>query len=187
MKKFTLVFTSVTFLLAASISMAQPAPAMDAQAASAAMSVVADSNQPMDTQPTEPATTAAMGAPSSLDTPVWKSPGFWVGTGSTVLGVILTILIAFGVIRKKHLDYLKEKEIIKIADKVVSGFEGYADSSSAKWDDVLAMVLRAVVDRVGELTEEQMAIVKKVVDSRKEQINAKKELSDKSENKTEDD
>lgn len=187
MRKFALVFVSVVFLSVYGVSTAQPVPSMDAPAAApVAMSVDSDSRQPVTAESTESATTTAMSAPSSPDAPVWKSPNFWVGIGGTVLGVILTILVAFGVIRKKHLDYLKEKEIIKIADKVVSGFEGHASGSSAKWDDILAMALRAVVDRVGELTEDQENVVKKVVENRKEQAKTKEKLSS-SNDKTEDD
>jgi hypothetical protein len=171
MRKLTAIFlTAIMLSVAAPVAIGQPAPspAMEAPAMNVPAAV---DTAPMTSVP-EPK------APEKKpDTPVYKQPGFWVGIGGTVLGIVLTILVAFGVLQKKHFQYLKDKDIIKIADKVVSGIEGYATSSSAKWDDILAMVLRAVVDRVGELTEEQTELVKKVVEDRKKQIEAKENMA----------
>jgi hypothetical protein len=126
--------------------------------------------------------TPAMAAPGESeapvlppkDTPIWKSPAFWIGTvGGPVLGVILAILLAFGVIQKKHLKYLRDNDIVKTADKVVNGFETFAAGTKITWDDVIAQALRAVVNRVGDLTEEEKQKVKNVVEDRKNQAEAK--------------
>lgn len=174
MRKLSAIFlTAIMLSVATPMVFGQPAPdatlTMEAPAAAAPTAMATD---PMASTPAEPK------APEKKsDTPMYKQPGFWVGIGGTVLGAVLMILVAFGVLQKKHFQYLKDKDIVKIADKVVSGIEGYATSSSAKWDDIVAMVLRAVVDRVGELTEEQTELVKQVVEDRKKQLEAKEKMA----------
>lgn len=140
-------------------------PVSEAKDPVAAVPSKAPAAPPMAAMAVEPTPAPAPKAP----TPVWKTSGFWIGIGSTVLGAILMILLAFGVITKKQQQWLKDKEVAKIANKVASGFESYAKGTKAKWDDVAAAALKAVVAQLGALTEEQEAMVKRVVDARAEE------------------
>lgn len=93
--------------------------------------------------------------------------------GGPLFAIILGILVAFGVIGQKQIEFLKRHKIVEIADKVVSQFEKFAAGTKPKWDDVLAQALRAVVDRVGTLTDDQQALVKAVVAERQAQADVK--------------
>lgn len=151
---------------------AQPVVPVMAAPAMATTPVAAPAVEP------EMASTIAVPTPEKpkTETPVWKTAGFWIGVvGGPLLTIILAVLVAFGVIRKKWLDYLREKEIIKIADKVVTNIEAYAKSTEAKWDDIVAQALKAVVIRVGELTEEEKKVVERVVNDRAEQAKTSSE------------
>ncbi len=102
--------------------------------------------------------------------PMWKSPSFWIGiVGGPLLSIILGVLVAFGIFGQQQINWLKRNKIVEIADKVVTQFEKFASGTSPKWDDVLAQALRAVVDRVGTLTEDQQTLVKSVVEERQAQ------------------
>lgn len=109
-------------------------------------------------------------AKASKPTPAWKTAEFWILR--VVLPVLLFVL-GLGILKKTWLQWLKEKGIIAVADKVVSGFEAYATGTKVKWDDALAQALKAVVARFGELTDAQEAKVKALVAERKEQAEKK--------------
>lgn len=172
------------------------APAPRPAAMPAAMPVPVMAPAPMSAPAAAPAPiapTAAAPVPrktvvSVKAEPVWKSPAFWIGiVGGPVLGAILAILLAFGVIQKKHVAWLRRNNVVKIADKVVSQFEAFAGGTKNKWDDVAAQALKAVVQRVGELTEEEKALVEGIVSERKEQAEAvSKQPDTPAEEKTED-
>lgn len=118
----------------------------------------------------------AVPAKASEPTPEWKTATFWiVKVTMPILGVLFVLLVAFGVLKKTWLQWLKEKNAVEIADKVVTQFETYAKGTKASWDDILAQVLKAVVTRVGKLTGDMEVKVRKVVEERKEQ--AKKKVS----------
>lgn len=161
---------------AAPVVMTVAAPAMPAAPVAApAMEAPAPVAAPAPTMEPEMAAEPAMAVAATpekpkTETPVWKTAGFWIGVvGGPLFSIVLAILVAFGVIRKKWLTYLREKEIVKIADKVVTNIEAYAQGTEAKWDDVVAQALKAVVTRVGELTEEEKKVVESVVKDREAQ------------------
>ena len=103
-------------------------------------------------------------------TPEWKTAAFWIA--KVGLPVILFIL-GFGWLKKSWLLYLKEKGILVVADKVANGFESFAKGTPAKWDDALALALKAVIARFGELTIEQETKVMAVINDRRGQAEKK--------------
>lgn len=132
----------------------------------------------MAAEPKPAAPVAAMDAPKPAaeqpkakePTPEWKTASFWI---SKVVLPILLFVLGLGWLKKSWLLWLKEKGIMVVADKVANGFEAYVKGTPAKWDDVLAQALKAVVARFGELTPEQEAKVKAVVKERQEQAEKK--------------
>lgn len=127
------------------------------------------------TSASEPPAKSATETPKAVEpVPEWKTAAFWITkVALPILGVILALLVAFGVFKKTWLQWLKEKNAVEIADKVVTQFETYAKGTKANWDDILAQVLKAVVTRVGELTGDMEVQVRKVVEERKEQADKK--------------
>lgn len=117
-----------------------------------------------DAKPKAAESKPAASAPKVTEpTPKWKTVEFWI---TSVALPILLFVMGLGWIKKSWLVYLKEKGILVVADKVANGFESFAKGTSAKWDDAMALALKAVVARFGELTPKQEAAVKAVVKDR---------------------
>ena len=153
------------------VGMNPVAPAMAPKPAAMASKVPAPAmGAPMAVAPPKAATVVAPKAP----VPEWKTGSFWVlKVVLPILLFVLTLLVTLGVVKKTWLVWLREKNAIKIADKVVSGFLSYAKSTDASWDDILSEALKAVVVRLGELTPELESKVKAVVVNRRKQEDAK--------------
>lgn len=117
---------------------------------------------------------AAPVAKPAAPKPEWKTATFWIlKVVIPIITFILTLLVALGVIKKTWLQWLKDKKIVEIADKVATQFETYAKGTKPNWDDVLAQALKAVVTRLGELTPEEKAKVEAVIAERKDQAGNK--------------
>jgi len=101
-------------------------------------------------------------------TPTYKDPSFWIMVGSGVLGLVFTILGAFGY--TKWAKNERFKMVLKVADNAISWFKDYAQKSDAKWDDIVAAILEAVAARLGDLSDEEVATVKKIVEVRKRDL-----------------
>lgn len=108
----------------------------------------------------------------------WKKPEFWI---SKIILPVFLFVLGLGWFKKTWAQWMKEKGILVVADKVASGFEAYATQTPALWDDALAQALKAVIARFGSLTDEQQAKVKAVVEERKAQAEAKTAKKDEGE------
>lgn len=166
---FAIVLTAAV-IFGPSLAIAQaPAPAMKPAppTPAPAMAPVAAPVAPKATAPAQP-TPAPATAPQAATKPVpgWKKPEFWI---SSVILPVLLFVLGLGWFKKTWAQWMKEKGILVVADKVASGFEAYAAQTPALWDDALAQALKAVVARFGELTPEQEAVVKGVIEERKAQ------------------
>lgn len=195
MKRITLTFLfAIGLTLSAPVAaqpaaMAAPTPEAMAAPAPTAPAPVASMDAPAAPAPEavttpEPAMTAAPVAPAPAVTPAapvvkeptpeWKTAGFWISKVVVpILLFVLGLLMTLGVIKKSWAQWARDKGIITVADKVVTGFLSYAEGTPAKWDDILAQALKAVVTRFGELAPEEKAKVEAVVKERKEQAEKK--------------
>jgi len=186
MKRF--VFISLCLLFLAAPVAAQPAAPVAAQPAApvAAMAptpaaMALETVQPVDTPANEAAPVAAQPAApvaaqpaAPVATPEWKTAGFWISkVVLPILLFVLGLLMTLGVIKKSWAQWARDKGIMTVADKVVSGFLSYAEGTPAAWDDILAQALKAVVTRFGDLAPEEKAKVEAVVAERKVQAEKK--------------
>jgi len=151
-----------------------PAPMPAAMTpAPAPMPAAMGSEAPATAKPT-PAAMAPVPVPDKPKTatpaPKWKTASFWI---SEVALPVLLFVLGLGWFKQSWAKWMKEKGILVIADKVANGFEAYAEKTPALWDDALAQALKAVVARFGELSPEQEAKVKAVIEERKQQSEKK--------------
>lgn len=191
MKRIVLT-TVITLMLGISTVSAQPVPTSGAAKPAATAPApkapaVAEKPAPMAAAVDEAAkkSSDAMDAMASVrienkveaPKPVWKSPAFWIGTvGGPILGIILSLLIAFGVIKKSWIEGDKAKTMMTVADKALPGIMAFVKGTKNEVDDAVAevfkMLLEVVKARVGELTPEDEAKLKAMVESRKHELEA---------------